>query len=128
MCIRDRYRDVQKNCVDDFPDEATWYENDCIVYLNVSDFDMGVSSSGVAFPVNFGVKAVFENARNFVEGTGCVDYFGAGLGSCIDMIGGRAVLGFIYPQQSFQVSASTALLTSMNISQSSAMELLSRRG
>lgn len=34
------YRDVQKNCVDDFPDEDNWYKNDCIVYLNVSDFAM----------------------------------------------------------------------------------------
>lgn len=116
------YRDVQKNCVDDFPDEDDWFKHDCIVYLNVSDFAMGVTSSGVAFPVNFTVKAVFENWRNFVTGDGCSDYSGVGLGTAMDMISGRPVLGFIFPQQSFQVTASTA-----NISASSCAELLSRR-
>ena len=122
----DLYRDVQKYMIDSGDDEGVWFKNNCIVLLGASEFAKGISSPGCAFPVTFTVKARFENHRNYVDGHACGFDYGAGLGSCRDIISGRPVLGFIYPQQSLQVSASSALLSSQNISHASAMELLSR--
>ena len=122
----DLYRDVQKYMIDSGDDESVWFKHNCIVLLGASEFAKGISSPGAAFPVTFTVKARFENHRNYVDGHACGFDFGSGLGSCRDIISGRPVLGFIYPQQSLQVSASSALLSSQNISHASAMELLSR--
>ena len=122
----DLYRDVQKYCIDSGDDEGVWFKHNCIVMLGASDYARGISTPGAAFPVTFSVKARFENHRNYLDGHACGFDFGAGLGSCRDIISGRPVLGFLYPQQSLQVSASSALLSSQNISHASGMELLSR--
>ena len=122
----DIYRDVQKYCIDSGDDFGVWFKHNCIVLLGASEYCKGVSTPGAAFPCTFTVKAKFENHRNYVDGHACGFDFGAGLGSCRDIIAGRPVLGFIYPQQSLQISASSALLSSQNISHASGMELLSR--
>ena len=123
----DLYRDVQKYCIDSYDDQDTWFKHNCIVLLGAAEFAKGISSPGAAFPCTFTVKARFENWRQFVDGHGCSYLIGNGLGAAQDIIEGRPVLGMIYPQQSLQVSASSALLSSQNISHSSAMELLSRQ-
>ena len=122
----DLYRDVSKYCIDSYDDQDTWFKHNCIVMLGCEEFAKGISSSGTAFPCTFKVKCQFENHRNYIDGYGCVGVLSTGLGACQDVIGGRPVLGFIFPQQSLQLSASSALLSSQNISHSSAMELLSR--
>ena len=123
----DLYRDVQKYCIDSYDDQDTWFKHNCIVLLGAAEFAKGISSPGCAFPVTFSVKARFENWRQFVDGHGCAYLIGNGLGAAQDIIAGRPVLGMIYPQQSLQISASSALLSSQNISHSSGMELLSRQ-
>ena len=122
----DLYRDVQKYMIDSGDDQGVWFQNNCIIYLGASEWAKGISSPGCAFPATFNVKARFENHRNYVDGHACAFDKGCGLGSCRDIISGRPVLGMLYPQQSLQVSASSALLSSQNISHASAMELLSR--
>ena len=122
----DLYRDVQKYCIDSGDDLGTWFKHNCIVLLGASEFARGISTPGCAFPVTFTMKARFENHRNYVDGHACAFNFGCGLGTCRDIISGNPIMGFIYPQQSLQVSASSALLSSQNISHSSGMELLSR--
>ena len=122
----DLYRDVQKYMIDSGDDEGVWFKHNCIVLLGASEFAKGISTPGAAFPVTFTVKARFENHRSYVDGHACGFDFGAGLGACRDIISGRPVLGFIYPQQSLQISSSSALLSSQNISHASGMELLSR--
>ena len=122
----DLYRDCQKYMIDSSDDESTWFKHNCIVLLGASEYCKGLSTPGAAFPCTFTVKARFENHRNYVDGFACGFDFGVGLGSCRDIISGRPVLGFIYNQQSLQISASSALLSSQNISHASGMELLSR--
>ena len=123
----DLYRDTQQYCIDTYDDQDTRFKHNCIVLLGCSEFARGISSSGVAFPCTFSVKATFENRRSYIDGHACTYKAGAGLSACRDIITGRPVLGFIYPQQSLQISASSALLSSQNISHSSALELLSRQ-
>ena len=122
----DLYRDVQKYMIDSGDDEGVWFKHNCIVLLGASEFAKGISSPGTSFPCTFNVKARFENHRNYLDGHACSFDFGAGLGTCRDIISGRPVMGMIYPQQSLQISASSALLSSQNISHASGMELLSR--
>jgi hypothetical protein len=122
----DLHRDVCKYAIDEFDDLDTFYKHNCIVYLGCEEFAKGISSSGTAFPCTIKVKAQFENFRNYIDGFGCVGQNSVGMGACQDVIGGRPVLGFIFPQQSVQISASSALLSAMNISHSSAMEILAR--
>jgi hypothetical protein len=122
----DLYRDVCKYAIDEFDDMDTFYKHNCIVYLGVEEFAKGISSSGTAFPCTIKVRAQFENFRNYIDGFGCVGQNSVGLAACQDVISGRPVLGFIFPQQSVQISASSALLSAMNISHSSAMEILAR--
>ena len=123
----DIYRDVSKYCVDSYDDMDTWFKHNCIVLLGVAEFAKGISTSGCAFPCTFKVKARFENFRNYVDGYSCASTTGNTLAACQDLIYGRPVLGMIFPQQSLQINASSALLSSQNISHSSAIELLSRR-
>ena len=123
----DLYRDVQKYCVDTYDDQDTWFKHNCIVLLGAAEFAKGISSPGAAFPCTFTVKCRFENWRCYVDGLACKFPLNGGLCAQSDIIGGRPVLGFIYPQQSLQISASSALLSSQNISHASALELLSRQ-
>ena len=124
----DLYRDTQKYCIDSFDDCDTWFKHNCIILIGVSEFAKGISSSGTSFPCSFNVKARFENFRQFVDGFGCCSgaIQATGLGACQDVIMGRPVLGFIYPQQALQLNASSGLLSSQNISHSSAVEMLMR--
>jgi hypothetical protein len=73
------------------------------------------------------VKARFENRRTYIDGYACASLDGVGLAACEDAIGGRPVLGFIYPQNRLEITASSALLTSQNISHASATEILARK-
>ena len=123
----DLYRDVAKYCVDSYDDMDTWFKNNCIILLGVAEFAKGISTSGCSFPCTFKVKARFENMRNYVDGYACVSLTGNTLAACQDLIYGRPIFGMIFPQQSLQINASSALLSSQNISHSSAIELLSRR-
>ena len=123
----DLYRDVAKYCVDSYDDMDTWFKHNCIILLGVAEFAKGISTSGCSFPCTFKVKARFENFRNFVDGYACASFQGNTLGACQDLIYGRPIFGMIFPQQSLQINASSALLSSQNISHSSAIELLSRR-
>ena len=95
--------------------------------LGVQEYAKGISTSGTAFPCTFTVQATFENRRSYVDGYACASPEGAGLGACQDIIGGRPVLGMIYPQQRLEITASSALLTSQNISHASATEILARK-
>jgi hypothetical protein len=124
----DLYRDTQKYCIDSFDDMDTWFKHNCIVLIGVSEFAKGISSSGTSFPCSFNVRARFENFRQFVDGFGCCSgaIQAGGLGAAQDVIMGRPVLGFIYPQQALQLNASSGLLSSQNISHSSAVEMLMR--
>ena len=122
----DLYRDTQKYCIDSYDDQDTWFKHNCIVFLGAAEFAKGISSPGTAFPCTFSVQAEFENWRSYVSDA-CKWPGAGGMSVASDIIGGRPVLGFIYPQQSLQVSASSALLSSQNISHASAMELLSRQ-
>jgi hypothetical protein len=123
----DLYRDVAKYCIPHFDDKDTWLKHNCIVLLGVQEYAKGISTSGTAFPVTFTVKARFENRRSYIDGFACASREGAGLGSCQDIIGGRPVLGMIYPQQRLEITASSALLTSQNLSHASATEILARK-
>ena len=123
----DLYRDVAKYCVDSFDDMDTWFKHNCIVLLGVAEFAKGISTSGCSFPCTFKVKARFENFRNYVDGYACTSLTGNTLAACQDLIYGKPIFGMIFPQQSLQINASSALLSSQNISHSSAIELLSRR-
>jgi hypothetical protein len=123
----DLYRDVAKYCVPDYDDKDTWLKHNCIVLLGVQEYAKGISTSGTAFPCTFTVQATFENRRSYVDGYACASPEGAGLGACQDIIGGRPVLGMIYPQQRLEITASSALLTSQNISHASATEILARK-
>jgi hypothetical protein len=123
----DLYRDVAKYCVPDGDDKDTWLKHNCIILLGVQEYAKGISTSGTAFPCTFSVKATFENRRNYIDGFACASEYGAGLGACQDIIGGRPVLGMIFPQQRLEITASSALLTSQNISHASATEILARK-
>jgi hypothetical protein len=124
---QDLYRDCAKYMVPDGDDYDTWLKHNCIILLGVQEYAKGISSSGTAFPCTFTVNAEFENRRQFVDGYGCKSLSGKGLGAAMDVIGGRPVLGMIYPQQRLEVTASSALLTSQNISHASASEILARK-
>ena len=123
----DLYRDVSKYCVDTYDDQDTWFKHNSIILLGVSEFAKGISTSGCSFPCTFKVQARFENWRSYIDGYACTAEFGANLAACQDIIYGNPVLGFLFPQQSLQINASSALLSSQNISHASAIELLSRR-
>jgi hypothetical protein len=94
----------------------------------VSEFAKGISSSGTAFPCSFNIRCRFENFRQFTDGYGCAGFGqrSCGLGSAQDVIMGRPVFGMIYPQQALQLNSSSGLLSSQNISHSSAVEMLMR--
>ena len=122
------YRDIRKHVVKDgYPDEGVWDKHECAIILHVSDFARSLSSDGTSYPCSFSAKVRYVNKAQHIFGRGaggsCV---GNGIYPSQDAIWGTPLMIGLFPRQSLTLSPSSGILASMNISHSSAEEILSR--
>ena len=118
--IKNSYLDYMGGC------EFKWDKHNCIVYLESSDYARGLGSEGSSMPVVFNAKVRFENHREFIDGTGAACDGGRGCGVVRDAIFGTPLMLAIYSRMSIALSPSAGLVSSQNISHSSALQLLSQ--
>ena len=127
----DLWRDHLKYAVRDYcnSDINTWWKHQCILLLGSDSWARGLGSPGSSFPVVINATVRFCNARQFICGSAC-SAADTAVGPAVlrDCIQGVPVMLQIYPQSSLQVSPSSALVSSMNISHAQAMDLLARGG
>ena len=118
--LKNSYLDYMGGC------EFKWDKHNCIVYLESSDFARGLGSEGSSMPVVFNAKIRYENHREFIDGTGAACDGGRGCGVVRDAIFGTPLMLAIYSRMSVALSPSAGLISSQNISHSSALQLLSQ--
>ena len=121
------YRDIRKHVNLDYPDEGTWDKHEGAIILHVSDFARSLSSDGTSYPCSFSARVRFVNKAQHIFGRGaggsCV---GNGIYPLQDAIWGTPLMIGLFPRQSLTLSPSSGILSSQNISHSSAEEILSR--
>lgn len=121
------YRDVRKHVNIDYPDEGIWDKHESAIILHVSDYARSLSSDGTSYPCSFSAKVRFSNKAQHIFGRGATGgTAGAGIYPTQDAIWGTPLMIGIFPRQSLTLSPSSGILSSMNISHSSAEEILSR--
>ena len=130
------WRDHLKNVADDYcsGDIDKWSRHQCCLLLSASDYIRGLASDGSSFPITLTAKVKFISTRQFVCGSAASSLFaGAGgpkRGPAVfrDTIAGTPVMLQIYPKSSLQVSPSSAILSSQNLSHAQSMDLIMRGG
>ena len=107
-------------------DVEKWHRHQCILLLGADSYLRGLTSSGTAYPITINAEVKFVSRRVYIDGTGAVAVQGIGPAVLQDKIAGVPVMLQIFPQQSFQISASSALLSSQNLSHAQAQQILSQ--
>ena len=122
------WRDTIKNCVDGYcgGDIEKWHKHQCILVIAASDYMRGLASPGVAYPITLNAEVKFASRREYIDGTGGVSSLSVGTPVFQDKIAGVPVMLQIFPQQRLQLSASSGLLSSQNLSHAQAQQILSQ--
>lgn len=107
-------------------DIEKWHRHQCIMCIQASDYLRGISSPGVSYPITINAQVKFISRREYIDGTGGVSANSRGTPVFQDKIAGAPVMLQFFPQQSLQLSASSGLLSSQNLSHASAQQILSQ--
>ena len=129
--IRNRqalWRDHLKYCVDGYCNSSfdTWTRHNSCLLLGADSFLRGLTTTNTSFPCQFDIKVRFENRRQFITGDGAAAALGNSPAVQQDLIQGTPVAVLLYTGASLQISPSSALLTSANLSHAQSLETLSR--
>ena len=126
------FRDVLRHTCPNYlkGDMNTWRKHCCIVLLSSSEFIRGLTVSGASFPVQYSVKIKFASEREYINGTGAVGHAADSTGFAVlrDCIYGRPIMGEIFDKAELRISPSSGIVSSMNISHQTGMDLVSRGG
>ena len=126
------WRDTLKYSVRDYcgSDINTWWKHQCILVLGSQSWLRGLTVAGASFPMTVDAAIRFGNARQFICGSAASAASATAVGPAVlrDTIAGTPVMLQIFPQSSLQLSPSSGLVSSMNISHAQGMDLLARGG
>ena len=126
---KELFKDVQRYCVSDYcnSDFDVWRKHNGIIYLGSDAILRGLCSPGSAFPLVINAQVQFGSEREFCDGhAACSQSETYGFAVQRDPCFGRPVMVCQYGQNSLSLSPSSGILSSQNMSHSSAMSLLSR--
>jgi hypothetical protein len=127
------FRDHVRNCVPGYleGDINKWQTHACCLLLGADAFIRGLTTTGVAYPLNINATVDFASQRQYIDGTAAagVNIAAANRGIAIqqDVIYGKPVMLQIYPKSRMTVSPSSALLSSQNMSHASGIDLIARK-
>jgi hypothetical protein len=128
------FRDHQRYCVPGYleGDINKWSTHACCLLLGADSFIRGLTTDGVAYPLNINASVKFACQRQYIDGTAACGYnAGASVGGVAiqqDIIHGKPVMLQIYSKSRMTVSPSSALLSSQNMSHASGIDLIARKG
>ena len=121
------YRDHIRYCqTSDYPDINTWFKHDCCLLIGADSYLRGLTSPGCSFPITLDCTVEYISAGQYIDGVGSAAKLARSPAVFQDVIQGDPVLVGLYPGSSLQVSASSAVLSSQNLSHSQAIDVLSR--
>ena len=133
--LKDRhelFRDVLRHTCPKYlnGDINRWRKHCCIVLLSSSDFARGLSVQGASFPVQYNAKVQFASEREFIQGSGAASTAVGTTGAAVlrDCIYGTPVMGEIFSSAELRLSPSSGIVSSMNISHATGIDLVSRGG
>ena len=123
------FRDHLRYCVDGAYNSSfdTWTRHNSILLLGADSFLRGLTTTNTSFPCQFEIKCRFENRREFITGDGAAAADGNAPAVQQDLIQGQAVAVLLYTGGSIQISPSSALVSSANLSHSQSLDVLSRQ-
>jgi hypothetical protein len=129
--IRNRqqlWRDHLRSCVDGYCNGsfAEYSKHSGMLLLSSDLWLRGISSPNTSFPLTLSAKARFESRREYVDGHSSAAVKGRFPAIQQDCIFGEPVMLMIYTGGSLQISPSSALLTSANLSHAQSLDILSR--
>ena len=107
-------------------DIEKWSKHQCIMCIQASDYLRGIASPGTSYPITINATVKFISRRVYIDGTGGFSANSRGTPVFQDKIAGAPVMLQMFPQQSLQLSASSGLLSSQNLSHASAQQILSQ--
>jgi len=110
----------------DYGDINQWRKHAGCLLLGCDIWLRGLTSDACSFPMVFNCKVRFQNERQFYSGVGNHVAQSGGLAIQQDLIAGTPVMCCIYPKNSLTISASSAILSSANLSHASAMDIIQR--
>jgi hypothetical protein len=128
------FRDHQRYCVPGYLDGDInkWSTHAGCLLLGADSFIRGLTTDGVAYPLNINASVKFACQRQYIDGTAACGYnanaSGGGVAIQQDIIHGKPVMLQIYPKSRMTVSPSSALLSSQNMSHASGIDLIARKG
>jgi hypothetical protein len=127
---RELWQDHLKNCVADYCDSDIniWYKNKCCLLLHISDYIRGLSTENTAFPLQLDAKIRWVNARDFVDGHCAAGLDKIGPAFMKDIIQGTPIMAQIFTGGAMQITSSSAITSTANLSHSSSTDILARRG
>jgi hypothetical protein len=127
---RELWQDHLKNCVSDYcsSDINIWYKNKCCLLLHISDYIRGLSTENTAFPLQVDAKIRWVNARNFADGHCAASLDQIGPAFMKDIIQGTPIMAQIFTGGAMQITSSSAITSTANLSHSSSTDILARRG
>jgi hypothetical protein len=127
---RELWFDHLKNTVGDYcqNDINIWLKNRCCLLLHISDYIRGLSCENTSFPIQIDCRIKWVNYRNFADGTSAAGLTTIGPAFFKDVIQGTPIMCQIYTGGAMQITSSSAVTSTANLSHSSAVDILARRG
>ena len=129
--IRNRqqlFRDHLRSTVDGYCNGsfAEYSKHHGMLLLSSDLWLRGISTPNASFPVTISAKCRFESRREYVDGHSCAAAKGRAPAVQQDCIQGQAVCCMIFTGGSLQISPSSSLNTSANVSHAQSLDVLSR--
>jgi hypothetical protein len=127
---RELWQDHKANCVADYcsNDMNIWLKNKCCLLLHISDYIRGLSTENTAFPIQLDAQVKWICYRDFADGFCAASEDMRGPAFMKDVIQGTPILAQIFTGGAMQITSSSAVTSTANLSHSSATDILARRG
>ena len=127
---RELWTDHKSNCVADYCQNSMniWVKNKCCLLLHISDYIRGLSTENTAFPIQLDAEVTWVNYRSFADGYCAASIDRPGLAFMKDQIQGTPIMAQIFTGGAMQITSTSAVTSTANLSQSSATDILARRG
>jgi hypothetical protein len=127
------FRDHLRYCCPSYLDGdiQKWRKHCGILLLGADSFIRGLCSDGSQYPLNIQAKVRFANERQYLDGTAAAgNTNGAsakGIAIQQDIIVAKPIMLAIYPKSALNVSPSSAILSSQNLSHATAVDIIARK-
>jgi len=117
------FRDVLKNCHNEYYDINQWSDRKCTILLHSSQYMRGLSSHNVSFPITCEITVTYQNQAVYIDGNCAYTADAIGAFAIRDIWKGEPVVVGFYSNL-LQISTASAVLTSTQYSAATADSII----